>query len=127
MKIAAVILLLTVVSFSSLGVISASFIMVLKRGDPVGLIFTSVSGLLGGVYFPVSVLPEWLREFSYLIPVTYALEGMRMALLRGQTIQELMPNIVALSLFCVVMLPLSVMIFRKAVERAKRDGTLTHY
>jgi len=122
-----VILILTIGSFSSLGIISASFVMVLKKGDPVSLLFASISGLLGGVYFPISVLPDWLKIFSYLIPVTYSLEGMRMALLKGYSFQELMPYIMALFVFSAIMIPLSLWIFVKAVKRAKRDGTLTQY
>ena len=124
---ALLILFLTIISFSSFGIISASFVMVLKRGDPISSIFTSVSGILGGLYYPVSVLPGWLQKLSYLLPVTYSLEGMRLALLQGYSLRELMPNIVALLLFSIIMLPLSIFIFGYAVKRAKIDGTLTQY
>ena len=124
---ALLILFLTIISFSSFGILSASFVMVLKRGDPISSLFTSVSGILGGLYYPVSVLPGWLQKLSYLLPVTYSLEGMRLALLQGYSLRELMPNIVALLLFSIIMLPLSIFIFGYAVKRAKIDGTLTQY
>lgn len=122
------ILFLTITSFTSVGIISASFVMILKKGDPVGWLFTSLSALLGGLYYPVSVLPEWLRQVSYLLPVTYALDGMRLALLRGNSLRELLfPNIMALVLFSCIMMPLSLVIFGRAVRRARKDGSLTHY
>lgn len=124
---ALLVLALTIVSFSSLGIISASFIMVLKRGDPVSGIFTTLSSLFGGLYFPISVLPDWLQTISYLLPVTYALEAMRLSLLKGYALSELMPNILVLSIFAVTTLPLSIVIFAYAIKRAKRDGTLTQY
>ncbi|MER3448075.1 MAG: ABC transporter permease [Candidatus Dadabacteria bacterium] len=124
---ALVILILTIISFSSLGIISASFIMVMKRGDPISWIFTNISGLLGGLYYPISILPSWLQKFSYLLPVTYSLEGMRLALLRGYSLSELMPNILGLAVFSVIALPISILIFEYAVKRAKIDGTLTQY
>jgi ABC-2 type transport system permease protein len=124
---ALILLVLTITSFSSLGIISASFIMVLKKGDPISKIFTGISGLLGGLYYPISVLPDWLKNFSYLLPITYSLEGMRLALLRGYSLRELMPNIIALAIFSIIMLPLSILIFGYAVKKAKRDGTLTQY
>lgn len=37
--------------------------------------------LLSGAVFPVEVLPPWLRPFSLLLPTTYWLEGMRLALI----------------------------------------------
>ena len=58
---------------------------------------------------------------------TYSLEGMRLALLQGYSIRALLPNIVALILFSIIMLPLSIFIFGYAVKRAKIDGTLTQY
>lgn len=124
---AIVIIILTISSFSCIGIISASFIMVFKRGDPISWAVTYVSWLLGGVYYPVSILPAWLQKFSYLLPITYSLEGMRMALLQGYSFQQLMPNILALSVFTALMLPVSLFVFRKAVNKAKVDGTLTQY
>jgi len=122
-----IVLLLTIISFGSLGIISASFIMVLKKGDPVSWLFTAISGLLGGLYYPVSVLPDWLQKLSYLLPVTHALEGMRLAVLKGYSIMQLLPYILALLVFSIIMIPLSILIFTFAVRKAKTDGTLTQY
>lgn len=122
-----VVLILTVISFSSLGIIAAGFIMVLKRGDPVTWVFGTISNLLGGVYYPVSVMPEWMQTLAKLIPVTYALRAMRLALLQGASFSELKGDILALSVFCVVLLPLSLIVFGYAVRLARIDGSLTHY
>ncbi|MFH1636724.1 MAG: ABC transporter permease, partial [Chloroflexota bacterium] len=124
---AVLILVLTVISFSSLGIIAASFIMVLKRGDPVAWIFGTLSSLLGGVYYPLAVMPEWMQALSHLLPVTYALRAMRLALLQGASFSELMPDILALGAFCVILLPVSLLAFGYAVKWARRDGSLTHY
>ena len=124
---ALVIMLLTITSFSSLGILSASFIMIFKRGDPIAWIFTSASWLLGGVYYPITVLPDWLQRFSYMLPITYSLEGMRLALIRGYPFGALARNIYALIIFTVVMLPISVLVFRYAVRRAKMAGSLAQY
>jgi len=124
---ALLILALTLAAFSSLGIIAASFIMVLKRGDPVTWAFSALSGLMGGVYYPLSVLPEPLQWVGRLLPVTYALEGMRLALLNGAPFRELLPQVLALAAFTAVLLPLSLWAFRRAVRRARIDGSLTHY
>ena len=120
-------LFLTIISFSGLGIVSASFIMVLKRGDPIGWLFTSVSSLIGGLYYPTSVLPEWLQTAAQLLPVTHSLEGMRLALLKGYTVSQLAPTVLILCGFSAVILPTSILVFQQAVKKAKRDGSLTHY
>ncbi len=120
-------LLLSVITFSSLGIIAASFIIVLKRGDPVTWLFSTVASLLGGVYYPIDVLPAWLQKLSALIPVTYALHAMRQALLAGADLHALWPDILALAGFCVILTPISLLIFRMAVYQARRDGSLAQY
>lgn len=122
-----IILLLTIMSFSGLGIVSASFIMVLKRGDPIGWLFTSVSGLIGGLYYPTTVLPEWLQTAAKFLPVTHSLEGMRLAMLKGYTVSQLAPTVLILCGFSAVILPSSIFVFQQAVRKAMRDGSLTHY
>ncbi|MBI5788037.1 MAG: ABC transporter permease [Candidatus Schekmanbacteria bacterium] len=122
-----IVLILTILAFSSFGILSASFIMVLKRGDPFTWIFTTLSGLVGGVYYPITVLPQWLQIVSRYLPITYSLEGMRYALLKGYTLRQLLPNITVLSLFSLVMLPVGLACFHFAVRKAKSDGTLTQF
>lgn len=101
--------------------------MVLKRGDPVASVFTGISWLLGGAYYPITILPSWLRIFSYFLPITYSLEGMRLALLKGASLYTLLPTISALVIFTAVLMPISIFLFQYAIKFAKRDGSLTHY
>lgn len=122
-----IILFLTIISFSSLGIIAASFIIVIKRGDPITWLFNAISQVFGGVYYPITILPKWLQTFSYLLPITYSLRGMRLALLQGQAFEALVMDIFALVIFSLVLLPISIILFRYAVKISKKDGTLAHY
>jgi ABC-2 type transport system permease protein len=118
---------LTAVCFLSLGILSASFILVFKMGNPLSWFFGSVSGLLGGMVFPVAILPAWIRWASYILPVTYSLNGMRRSLLASAGFSTILPDVAALAAFNAVLIPLSLIAFRAAIRKAKRDGTLTHY
>jgi ABC-2 type transport system permease protein len=113
--------------FASLGVLSASFLMVWKRGDPVGLLMGGLMTLFGGVFYPVSAMPEWLQRISYVLPITYGLDGIRGVLLRGAGVSEVWPQIVVLLGFVAVLTPLAMYCFGWAVHRAQRDGTLLHF
>jgi ABC-2 type transport system permease protein len=119
--------ILTAVCFLSLGILSASFILVYKMGNPLSWIFSSVSGLLGGMVFPVAILPSWIRWVSSLLPVTYSLNGMRRSLLASVGFSRVLPDIAALAVFNALLFPLSLLAFRAAIRKAKKDGTLTHY
>ena len=124
---ALVVLILTVLVFSGVGILSASAIMVLKRGDPVTWLFGSVSAFLGGTLFPVSMLPQWLQTIAHLLPVYYALHAMRLAVLRGATLSEIGSDVLILSAFALVIVPASIWTFRRAVRVAKTEGTLGTY
>lgn len=118
---------LAILSFASIGIIAASVIMVIKRGDPVTALLGNLANLVGGVFYPIAILPEWLQVVARLLPLTYALRAMRAALLNGAGWAELAPDLGALALFCLILFPLSLLIFRFAVEQARADGSLTHY
>jgi ABC-2 type transport system permease protein len=124
---AAVILLLAVVSFNSLGLLAASVIVVFKRGNPVAWFFQGAAGLLGGVYFPVEVLPDWLQAVSALLPVTYAVRGLQLAVYQGASLSRLSGEILPLAFLSAVLLPLGLLSFAAAIRKAKRDGSLAHY
>jgi ABC-2 type transport system permease protein len=124
---ALLILLFSILAFAGLGIISASYQMLFKRGNPAKWIFLGVSALLGGMMYPVRILPPALRVLAHLIPLTYSLEGMRAALLGGVGIGRLWPQIAALGIFAVVLLPLSFVVFAWALRRTKINGTLTHF
>ncbi|MEJ2748264.1 MAG: ABC transporter permease [Anaerolineae bacterium] len=124
---ALLILLLGIVAFASIGILAASIIMVIKRGDPVTALLGNLANLVGGVYYPIEVMPGWLQVVAKLLPISYALHGMRLALLTGAGWGELWPDILTLGLFCVILFPLSILTFRYAVERARLDGSLAQY
>jgi ABC-2 type transport system permease protein len=123
---AVAILLASILAFAGLGIISAGYSVLFKRGNPAKWLVLGISGLVGGMMYPISVLPGPLRFLARLIPVTYSLEGMRAALLAGAGWHELWPSIAALLLFATILIPLSFLVFAWAIRRTKVIGTLTH-
>ena len=124
---ALLILILTIICFSSIGILSASFIMVFKKGDPINMLLMGTSELFGGVLFPIEVFPDWLQSISHILPITYSVNGMRHALLQGYSLAELAPDILTLVLFSLALLPLSLFIFDRAVMKVKAEGGLVQY
>jgi len=121
------VLALTVLAFSGIGILSAALILYLKRGDPITSLVASLSALLGGVFYPPEDMPAWLGIGSRFLPITYALHALRLALLRGSRFAELLPDIEALVLFVAVLLPLGLLAFRFAVRKAREEGSLVQY
>lgn len=124
---ALVILLLTVAAFACLGVATAGLTIAFKRTEPINTLIGGLSLFLGGIYYPLSVLPEWLQGPAHFLPITPGLQGLRTALLGGGGWGEVAPYLFTLLGFIAVMLPVGLGTFRWGVRRAMRDGTLTQY
>jgi len=124
---ALIILVLTIVCFSSIGILSASFIMIFKRGDPINMLLMGSSELFGGVLFPIEVFPGWLQNISHILPITYSVSGMRHAILQGYSLGSLAPDILTLALFSIILLPLSLYVFDRSVLKVKAEGGLVQY
>jgi ABC-2 type transport system permease protein len=119
-------LVLTIACMSPLGVMGAATVMTFKQAGPSNFVMGGAAQLLSGVLFPVSLLPIPLQWVSQALPLTHALRGMRGAV-HGASIVQLAPDIIWLGIATLVLLPTSLFIFGRAVERAKMDGTLGHY
>ena len=120
------VLIATLFAFSGLGILSASYLLLFKRGNPAKWFLLGVSSVAGGMLFPVSVLPDWLQFVARLNPVTYALDAMRAALLGGAGLQAVGRPLLVLCAFAVVLLPLSMGVFAWSLRRTKATGTLMH-
>jgi ABC-2 type transport system permease protein len=118
--------LLTVLAYVALGIASAAFTLTLKRGDPVTMVISALTLLTGGVLFPVAVLPSWVHPLAHLAPASHGLEVMRAALL-GHGVAGYWGHLVTLLGLSVVGLPVAVLLFGRALARARSDGSLGFY
>jgi ABC-2 type transport system permease protein len=129
--LAVLFLVLTTLVLASIGILSASFTMVFKRGDPFGVIIGTGSALFSGVFFPTQLLTQVggsaLGAVSRFIPTTHGIEGIRRVLIQGQGFAEVREPLLALLLYLAVLLPFSLWVFTRAVRRAKREGSLIQY
>lgn len=124
-------LFLTTLVLACVGILSASFAMVFKRGDPFGILLGTGSALFSGVLFPTEMLSQYAGKtfgsVSRLLPPTYGLDGIRRVLIEGQGLAQVREPLTTLFLFLAVLLPFSLWVFGRAVSRAKREGSLIQY
>lgn len=120
------VLVASLLAFSGLGILSASYLLLFKRGNPAKWLFLGFTSLTSGTLFPVSVLPHSLQFVARLNPVTYSLDAMRAALLAGSSVDTLWRPVMVLLGFAVVLLPISMIVFAWSLRRTKATGTLTH-
>lgn len=67
---------------------------------------------LSGAFTPIEAMPQWLRQLTVLNPINHFGVITRGALIKGSGIDVLWPNFLALTIFTVVLLGLSIWRYR---------------
>lgn len=120
-------IVLTNLTFMGLGLFSAAFTVVFKRGDPVQRVVSAASALLGGVFYPTEVLPDWLQKVGEALPITHAARALRGVVLDGDALSEHTADVMILITFAATISTAGAFAFREAIREAQRAGTLQHY
>jgi ABC-2 type transport system permease protein len=71
---------------------------------------------LSGFFFPIDAMPKFLQIVSYIIPLRYYLVIIRALLLKGVGVEALQNEIIALSIFAVVIMGAASARFRKRLD-----------
>jgi len=122
---ALVVLAIASISFLGIGMMTAVLPLISpEKGTQLGFVAQGVMLVVSGVYYPVSVLPEWMQWLAKVSPATYALRGIRRAILDGTGVGALWGDIWPLLLIGFLAIPLGLETFRRGEIYAKRHGKL---
>ncbi len=122
---ALVLLAVASVSFAGIGMVTAVLPLISpEKGAQLGFIAQGLLLVVSGVYYPVDVMPQWMQWLATISPATYALEGIRAAVLDGAGLSDLGGQLWPLALLGVVSIPAGLMVFRAGERYAKRHGKL---
>jgi ABC-2 type transport system permease protein len=114
----------------TIGILSASVKILAKRSDPVLALYSVAAAVLSGAFYPLEVLPPWLRAIAWLIPHTYVIQALRKILMAdGEVLSG--PTALQASLallgFCIVMYPLALWVFGRTLDYGRKIGALSGY
>lgn len=95
-----------------------------EKGMQIGFIAHGLLLVVSGIYYPVEVLPGWMQALSAISPATYALDGIRDAILEGDGLTEMGDELWPLVVIGAVCIPLGLAVFGAGERYAKRHGKL---
>jgi ABC-2 type transport system permease protein len=122
---AGLVLIASSIPFIGLGLMAAVLpLLSTERGAQATQVVQGVMLLVSGVYYPVAVLPTWIRWAAVLSPATYTLRAVRAAVLSGAQTTVLLPTALLLLASGLILVPLGLAIFTVAEHYAMRRGTL---
>jgi ABC-2 type transport system permease protein len=122
---ASLVLLVSSVSFIGIGMMTAVLPLISpEKGTQLGFIAQGLLLVVSGVYYPVTVLPDWMQWISVISPATYTLEGCRAAILNGAGPAAVWQDIWPLLVIGAIAVPLGLAVFRRGERYAKQHGRL---
>jgi ABC-2 type transport system permease protein len=122
-----IVFLLSMTVAVAIGILAAALQIAIQKGSALVWLLGSGAWFMTGTLFPVASLPRPLQVVSQLIPITYSLDGMRLALLQGADFSALARPIGILLTSCLILLPFSLLLFSYTLRRARLAGTLSFY
>lgn len=122
---ALVVLAVASISFIGIGMMTAVLPLISpEKGTQLGFIAQGMLLVVSGVYYSVEILPDFMQAIAVISPATYALEGIREAILEGASVGDLGAELWALVVIGVVSVPLGLATFKRGETYAKRHGKL---
>jgi ABC-2 type transport system permease protein len=127
LALAGAMLFLTLVAFSAVGLVAAAGMVLAKRVGALLGFAGSAFALLGGVLYPISVLPRPLEVLAQLLPMVHGLDAVRLALVENPDLGAIGRDALILVAFTLALMPIALQTFQFAIRRARRTGSLSHY
>lgn len=118
--------LLSATAFAVLAVFVLAVVVVFKQSPGVTWLVTLMA-LTGGVYFPVTLLPDWIEWISEVQPFTPAVDLLRHLLLGTTGGDSPLTAVLKLTGFVVVFAPLGIAALHAAIQTGRRRGTILEY
>ncbi len=121
------VMFLVLLAFLPFGILFASLTVVVKQGNVGTTWVIALLSIVGGLYFPVSLLPGWVQTTSKLQPFTSATDLLRHLLVNSSIGESPQTSLLKLVAFAVVLMPGSILILARAIGFGQRRGTIIEY
>jgi len=96
-----------------MGIVMSSRVEDMESFFQLNMLVTMPSMFVTGVFFPLSSAPDWMRYIAYCLPLTYAIDAMRIIMIKGQGLNAISTDLIILTLFAIVTFAAGVRLFRR--------------
>lgn len=119
--------LLGVIAFMPFALLLVAVVMAFKQVAGVSQFIVSGIAIVGGLYFPIALLPGWIHWASEVQPFTPATDLMRHLLVGTPLAHSAGIELLKLVVFSAVLLPAGFMLLRASIRHGQRTGTIAEY
>jgi ABC-2 type transport system permease protein len=114
-------------SFMPFGIMLLASVILVKQAQSGTTWVVAGISLIGGLYFPISLLPDWIAWAAHVQPFTPATELLRHVLVGTPLTDPVWLELTKIIGFTAVLLPVSLVLVRLALTSGRRRGTLIEY
>lgn len=100
------------ICFLSIGFALASLIRSVRSATPVCMIVFFLLLFLGGIFFPTSIMPDFLVVFSKILPSTHLGDALRIIIIEGKGLGSIWVELLAMGGWIIASLIISTKFFR---------------
>lgn len=96
-----------------LGLLVSTFCETQQQAMFIMFFFVMIFVLMGGLFTSIDSMPDWAKIVARFNPVTYLIEVMRMIMLKGSGLKDILPQLGIIAGFAVVFNSLAILNYRK--------------
>lgn len=108
--------LLYLMALTGLGLIISNFSNTQQQSMLMIFFFFMIFILLGGLFTPISSMPDWAQWITMINPLRYFVEVMRLVYMKGSDIANILPHIAKMSIFVLILNLLAVLTYKKTMN-----------
>ena len=120
------ILILTILGLAGFSMVSASFILLIKKGD-VTRGYIMLSSLIGGIAYPITVLPDFVQFFSNFLPVTQLADTLRNMFAENISYELIINDIYQQIILAFIYIAIGVTTLKFTLNKTLAEGSLTDF
>ncbi|MDR2556545.1 MAG: ABC transporter permease [Bacteroidales bacterium] len=99
--------------FSGFGLLISVSSNNMQRSMFIAFFFLIIFFLIGGLFTPISSMPQWAQWIAAFNPAAYFIEAIRLIVLKGSTLHDLSRHLIILSGFAILFNGLTVITYHK--------------
>jgi ABC-2 type transport system permease protein len=119
--------LLGTLAFMPFAFFLVALVLAFKQASSASQFIVAGIAIVGGLYFPTTLLPDWIRWASDVQPFTPATDLLRHLLVNTPLVHPAVVELLKLVGFVAVLLPAGVILLRTSIRYGQRNGTIAEY
>lgn len=100
-------------AFTGFGLLISNFAKTQQQAMFIILFFLIIFILLCGLFTPITSMPDWAQKVTYINPLRYFVEVMRLIYLKGSGFMDILPNLLKIIGFAFVINIFAITTYRK--------------